>query len=1196
MLKLESLEIFGFKSFASKVRIDLDDRITAIVGPNGCGKSNLFDAIGWVLGGQSARYLRSQTMEDVIFNGSGKRKRSGFAQVRLRLKLDGNTPVVVNGKEMVGDHLEISRQLYRSGESHYLVNERRCRLKDIRQVIEDIGFGYASYALIAQGRIEAFLTGNPASRRQVIEEAAQIIGYKNRRRNAELKLEMAQQNLLRVNDIVVEVERRLRSLKRQASQARRYRVVQEQFQLVQVQRFLLEARSKEECLDDSRRRLADQKRRGTRLASRAETCERSCRESREARERLEQQLAELRQQQSEARLEVDRHSHSIQYREIQLASNRKQLSDNLAEEKSVKESVQQVEAELEQFKAEQDALARQATFAFQGLKEKQGRVDEAALKLKSAEKELREVQEQLMAQSGELAALGHLQQQFQQQEQDTLTALRRLQEHRTSKQLLLEDSESFHQMQQQLIDQKEVAREKSRRDLALADQRKQSLVGKMEELEVEEADLNHQVIAFKERLQSLQEVEISRSQYSQGVRSLLNHLQQDPTLEVSETLADRIETHPQYEQLVEEFLGQELEYLLVNSMDTAMQGLSTAKTIQGGKCTFLTLFAKNGFDRRPAQLPDLTTARSHEGFRGTLAGLLQIDPEVESAFRRVLPQQAEALVVEDLTTAFSLANAYPESTFVTLQGEALTPRGLLALSTSGSKQLGLLGIKRRKRKLERKLQQAARLQKEQSRQRRDLEKQLAEMAQACQETKLALIQLEKEMIAVQHRRDQGQLELDRHRQALHDLEQESERLQSDQLHRQRQIEKARKSHEQACSRQQESEQKLSRTRKNVDQLRLELERIREQLHRGALAQKVVDERRAARKKTIKRIEEQRQHLLERKRQLSQSSQSARRAIAEVTESIETTRRRLAEAERRKLKLDRSIAKVQQEVDRWKQSQPKLEEQLQKVRKQLEDEVRLERELQVEHARLDTQLDSLRHQCREQLHQELSDLPQPVDEEGLNLEEIRQTYQQLRSRLDSFGPINMTALRDFEKAEERHSFLVGQRADLQSSVEDTRQAIQELNRRSRRQFREAFAAINQHFQHYFQRFFGGGECGMRLLDEDDVLESGLDVFAQPPGKKVQNVMLLAGGEKALTVLALLIGLFTYRRSKFCVLDEVDASLDDSNVARFAQLMSEMSENTQIVLITHNKRTMEAADCLYGVTMNQPGISEAVSVRF
>ena len=1196
MLKFESLEVFGFKSFAKRVRVDFDDRITAIVGPNGCGKSNLFDAVGWVLGGQSARDLRSQTMEDVIFDGSGKRRRSGFAQVRLRLRLDGNTPVVVDGKEMVGDHLEISRQLYRSGESHYLINERRCRLKDIRQVIDDMGLGYASYSLIAQGKIEAFLTGNPASRRQVIEEAAQIIGYKNRRRNAELKLEMAQQNLLRVNDIIVEVERRLRSLKRQASQARRYRSVQEQFRLVQAQRFVLEARSIGESLKDSRLRLADHKRRRKRLSKRAETCERSHRESREARDRLEQQLALLLSQQSEARLEIERYRHSIKYQEIQLAANRGQLSDNLAKEKSVKESVQQVEGELEQSQAERDALTRKATLARQRLKEKQERVDQVAFKLADAEKELSEVQEQLLAQSGELAALGHLQQQLQQQEQDALIAWRRLQEHRAGKQLLLQDSQSFHQSQQQLIQQQELSRKELRRDLALADQRRRSLAAEIKELEIEESDLNRQVIACQERLQSLQEIEISRSQYSQGVRRLLNQLQQDPTLGISQTLADCIETHPQYEQLVEEFLGPELEFVLVNSMETALQGLSTARTIKGGKCTFMTLFAKNGFDRRPVQLPDLTVARSHQGFRGTLGDLLEIDPEIESAFRRALPQQAGALVVEDLPAALSLANTYPESTFVTLQGEALTPRGLLALSTSGSKQLGLLGIKRQKRQLEEKLQQATRRQKDKSARLRDLETQLGEATEACQETRSALIQLEKEMIAVQHRRDQGQLELDRQRQELRDLEQESERLQSDRSHRQGQIEKARESHDEAYSRRQESEQQLLRIRKNVDRLRLESERTRERLHRSALAQKVVDERRTGLKKTIKRIEEQHQHLLDRLRQLGQSSQSARRAIAEVTESTEKTQRRLAEAESRKLKLDRSIGESQREVERWRQSQPKVEEQLRKIRRQLEEEAKLERELQVEQARLDTQLDSLRCQCREQLQQELSDLPQTVDSKGLDLERIRKTCQQLRSRLDSFGPINMTALREFEEAEERHGFLVGQRADLQSSVEDTRQAIEKLNRRSRRQFREAFAAINGHFQHYFQRFFGGGECGMRLLDENDVLESGLDVFAQPPGKKVQNVMLLAGGEKALTVLALLIGLFTYRKSKFCVLDEVDAALDDANVARFTQLMSEMSENTQIVLITHNKRTMEAANCLYGVTMTEPGISEAVSVRF
>ncbi len=1195
MVKFESLELVGFKSFADKLRVEFDERITAVIGPNGCGKSNLFDAIGWVLGAQSARNLRGEKMEDVIFNGTAKRKPSGLAQVTLTVRRPDQTPIVVNGKELVDERLEICRKLYRDGESHYLINQRRCRLKDIHQSLEEAGLGYASYALIAQGKIDAVLTGKPADRRAIIEEAARIANFKSRRRSAEVKLEMAQQNLLRVNDIIQEVDRGLRSLKRQAAKARRYQEIKLEFRALQVQRFALESVRLQEGLSESTRRLKELETVQLALQREFEEREREYRASVRRRDEIERELGESRQKRADLMLELERAENSDQYHKVQIETARKALETNRGEQKTIGEALRRVTEESERFEAERDGLEEEEKRAAAILQEHAQLVERHNAEMRRMEGRLESFRNELLRLSGETASLANLKEQLRQRLQDAWNTRQRLNKDEADAALRLAETQAGLDQHKSAVDQALGRLDELRRKLDDGLRRKLELESQVSDLQAHETECNNQMIAYRERLQSLQEVELNHSQYSEGVRKFLNHLSQNQSIRQAGTLADRIETTPQFERLVEEFLDEELEYVLVDSMDDALIGLSEIKNLKSGRCTFLSINSSNGFGKNDRRLPT-PPAAAEDGVFGALSEILQMDSEMESAFRRVLPQRAEAIVVSDLDRAFHLAHSYPENTFITLEGETLTPRGLLSATAADSRKLGLLSLKRQKKQLEKKIANALQTLGELAEEKNAAAARLESENEACEADRRAIHQLEKDVIAARLQLEQGQSEVRRHEQALKVVRQELERLQQEEARLRERIQVVETDLGEKTGKRVETEKTLGEALKSLQRLKEESDRVQSQYHQVAADRKVLQERRQALSRTLERVREQRQGLESRREAALLAATQNEERIVSMGQIREELAKKLVTLHSAREELERLLESGQRTYETWKQTHPEIETRLERLREGKTETQESRAKLEVEKARLETHLQSVSEQCQEQLQAPLEEIVSQADLEGCRLESVIESYNTLRQRLDSFGPVNMTALEEFQESEERFNFLTAQRADIEESIADTQRAIQDLNRRSKEKFQEAFEVVNNRFQEFFQKLFGGGECGMQLLDEDDVLESGIEIYAQPPGKKLQNVMLLSGGEKALTVLALLMGLFAYRPSQYCILDEVDAPLDDANVIRFTNLLREMCDKTQLVLITHNKRTMETSDAIYGVTMAEPGVSQVVSARF
>ncbi len=1191
----DSLELIGFKSFPRKTRLVFKDRVTAIIGPNGCGKSNLSDALGWVLGVQTARDLRGEKMEDVIFSGTEKRRSSGFAEVSLTICRDPKRAILLDGKEFNGETLEITRKLYCSGESIYSINQRRCRLKDIHRFLEDAGLQFVSYALIAQGQIESFLSTKPLDRRALIEEAAGITGYKNRRRNAELKLGMTEQNLLRVNDIIVEVERQLRSLKRQATKARRYREITEEFRQVQQHRFALEAQQLQIQLQILAKELGILKTTQEELDQKRVVHGKTHHESFVKRDQLEALLAELRQRHSEMVLAVDRAENSIRYQDEQIETTQQQLEGNAAECRVMSQALERVVEETGCLQVEKERLEKEEKKVRAALEGQSELVEHYPSELEQVEGELEKLRGRFVGLSAEMESRRNLQDQLKQHLETALYRRKRLEEERSSHLLKLEESGTRLQEKKREINLKRTHLGKLRRNLQAQEKEKEDLQTQLGEANERVVESKNQLVAQRERLQSLQEVELNHSQYSEGVQEFLNHLSRNQGVHTDGTLADFIEISPEYEKLVEEFLDKELEYLLVDSLDEALRGLSELKCLKSGKCTFLSLNSSNGFGPTYDQKQLLSLCKQ-KGVKGTLSELLRMKPEVQEAFHRVLPQRAEAVVVSDLGRAFELAHSYPESTFLTLEGEVLAPRGLLSASVSSSKKLGLLSLKRQKKTLEANVARFEKslesLRKDQQRQREELEKVSHRFAR----NQDALYQLEKEIIGFVHQQEQWEGEKQRQDQALKVLENELSQLDQDCHQQKERVQQVKAELVEKNSSHREVRGMLSKTEGSLHRLQSEFGKVQEQLHLLASDHKVLEERHRALNHTLKRVEEQRCELETRQAAKRLTHAESQERLCAIQGKLSDLKSSLKKNRRQASQLEMSVRAQEEAYEGWKEAHLEIEGQLAQLRDRTAELQEQRAELDVERARFETQLQNLDRQCLEQLELPVRQLVEAVDLPVISGEDILESHHRLKARLDEFGPINMTALKEYQENEERYDFLRGQRQDIEQSIADTTRVIQEINRRSCEKFRQTFESVNVHFREIFQKLLGGGECRMQLLDEEDLLESGIDISAQPPGKKLQNVMLLSGGEKAITVLALLMGLFTYRPSQFCVLDEVDASLDDANVSRFSALVREMSQKTQFIIITHNKRTLEVADAFYGVSMEEAGVSQVVSARF
>lgn len=1202
--------------------------IAAIVGPNGCGKSNLSDAISWVLGEQSAKNLRGSRMQDVIFAGTSLRKPLGMASVTMTLvdpawhaaiqqDAPGNGGHAFHELETSSEHhgthgangingtngtnghhktreITITRRLYRSGESEYLIDGKLARLRDIQDLFLGTGLGPESYAIIEQGRVGQILSSRPQDRRAVIEEAAGISKFKTKRKLAEAKLEGARQNLARVFDILEEVGRQVNSLNRQAKKAERHRKLREEL-LVELRRTLagrfrlLERDAARTVLELNEANAAFQQRSAAvreREAAQSET-------QRQAYE-VERQLTGVRARQAELQVESERARGRLESQVRQVSDIELRLTQGETETQTLERQRGEVESQCEAHERALEALDTETTAAREALVEKGRERDAAQAGFREREESIESTRRAVLRLLGEasqlrtelsqleeyLASIGRdatradRERQASAEEAERLTAARR-------------DAEQ--KLETQRAELEAVAGERRRVEESL-NERRARLTEARRALEALRSDTSR----LRARRESLDEILSHRAYTTESVKRFFTAVERGRQTGIAPlgVLADFVEVDPEFEKATEEFLHDELEYILVNDWEQARRGVDLMRSDLDGRATFLVHPAPDaGFGAAPPEPP----LGPETGIVARLSQVLRMTNGLTHAPAELLPRLARCLIAESHEAARRLALQYPDFHFLLPDGVSYH-----GYAVSGGKKTasGPLALKRELRELTATLASQEKRLAEAAAAVEELESEIAGLGEQLERLRTGQQNREKEVVAsegetrklaedwrrAEQRRSIAAEELAR----LADARENAAAQRGEFVTRIEEKETQRRAEEAALE---EARAALEEMRDRVGRLAEEHSALRVQLA-GC------EERRRAEQAARQRLRSQRAEL---ERRLQEVAGELGRLGAERQRLLASN----VELEGLSARLTQSLAAIAVEAGELSNREGALredlaamEEELRRLRAEVQETQERRSQIEVALAERRADLKYLEETCIRELRMTLPEVasaePDEIDE--IALAEAEDRLAQIRERIEGLGPVNPAALEEYEEARQRYDFLNAQRQDLLDSIRDTEKAIKDIDAETRKRFANAFEAINENFKRTFQTLFGGGVGEMRLSDPENPGESGIDVVASPPGKRLQNVLLLSGGEKALTALALLMAVFQFQPSPFCVLDEVDAPLDEANIRRMIRLLRGMAHQTQFVVITHAKSTMEAAEALYGVTMQEPGVSKLVSVKF
>ena len=1203
-MKLERVDISGFKSFGEKAELAFHEGVTAVVGPNGCGKSNIADAIGWVLGEQSAKSLRGQKMEDLIFNGTESRPSLSLAEVNLRV-----SNVIVPGRSQNGDKSDapkgevlVTRRLNRAGDSEYLLDGVVSRLRDVQELFMGTGVGSKAYAIIEQGTIGLILSSKPTDRRMIIEEAAGITKYKSRRRSAELKLKAAQQNLFRVNDIVYEITRQMNSLKRQAGKARRYRRLRDARDRLEKVFSVKRAEHQERTLRHVRARLEavsdEELRRSTSLT----TVEGHLERTRLSQAELEVKLTDARESVHQLELTIERLDQTIegdQQQLVELDSRRDQLETEMNELEARRGPVIE---HLESRQREEAELAGELKGREQQTQKQQTLLKEANLSLSELESRIEERRSEIVHRISKIAALNNFLQGVLANADKVSAELLKL-----SEEVREADAErgrvegSFAEVRSDLDSLKQNA-ETLLGERTELDEKAESVRRRLEAIDERVSSDKDEFAALTARLASLEELVSARAHFASGARLLLEKGNAHG-VHTKGSIADAIEVEERFERAAEAFFDTALQRVRVESEDDVRKARDLLQGDEEATRSELLVESLATSSRvKPSDLPKLpslpTLKDTLERLRslGTSGLIGLLGDYIRWTSEPLTSALPNAIVVENLEVALRCYRD-EQASYVTLDGEVVSPRGVVGLGPGGASE-GLLQTRREIRELEGTVSAKREHLETSTGERGSLQEELDSLWARLEQVRDSHHALDKKLVGLEHRREQ--------------LDEESERLRRkhDVLASERARSESEKGSLAAKRTEMETALEVEEGQKNVADTSLEamrgelanrrtgVEELQVKAAEEASRLAALKERRDAIRVDVERLKEGIEELgtrldtnVSEQQGLTDRKASLRDEIARAEDELKASVASRAAKETLTRALEDSVNELRDRVD-------VTENALKARRKELED-VRERRS--AEEVVLAKEENDFRHlkegfeTSHDMTLEEAASILNPV-ELLRDDAETRDELDDLKEKIDAIGPVNPMADEEYRELETRHEFVTKQRQDLLDSIESTETAISRIDRTSRQRFKEAFEAINQEFAVTFRQLFGGGSAGLRLIDEQDTLESGIDIIAQPPGKKLQNVLLLSGGEKAMTAIALLFAIFRYRPSPFCLLDEVDAPLDDANVGRFLAMVKELRDTTQFIVITHHRKTMEMADHLFGITMEEPGVSKLVSVNF
>ena len=1170
------IEMHGFKSFAEPVVIDFHEGVTCIVGPNGSGKSNISDAIRWVLGEQSPKMLRGGKMEEVIFAGTASRKSRGMAEVTL--VIDNSTGIL----DIDYNEVAITRRMYRSGESEYLINNNQCRLRDIKELIMDTGIGVDGYSIIGQGKIADIVSNKPESRREIFEEAAGVVMYKSKKAEAERKLEASNANLERVSDIVSEIEGRIDGLREDSAKAKEYLELRERYQDLEINITLKNIEKLETANDSIRGDARELTTSIEKLGTRKQTLDGEISEERQKNERLEQlgnesnsaliaKIDELNQITNKSQLDGER-LRAMERDAARINGEIAELESKLETEQENGETLSQKQEEIRVRLTNEEQRLQEK---IQGYNEITARVLAQSEQVEEQRNEMFSLHSRAVSKRSEAASM-----------ESYRTSLQKRKE-----QLLAEGAEQEQSTRAFEADQK---KDLAEQEAAAA--RAQRIASAMEQLKQERADLMRviseeakklddtriRVSQLAARKKTIEEMEHNYEGYNGAVRFVMKAGM--PGIEG--VVGDLMKAPAGYETALETALGGAMQNIVCQKDGHAKEAIRSLKANKAGRLTFLPMESvKGGGVTVPGQV------RQHAGYLGIGAELAEFAPQYQGIFNYLLGRVA---VVDNMDSAIALSKIAGNGIrFVTLDGEIINAGGAI---TGGRYKNASANLLARKSEIAALAEQVETLQQayqkgmhqNQERQARqeEISDQLQKMEEERRQKELEISALQAKIAAQrQNFRDVEQAGTKREKELL-SIEHDSADMEKMLDELLREIERSEAGHR-------EAETQLTQTMQALELLKTEAAEASEEITKARIAKQDQENQFSASEELLRRVcaaaEELRGQIAERETRLADMDKEKHEILFSADNSEELFQKcssEKAELEDYIARLNTEKASLTAALNAKTDEQAALGETLRAYQDQkYQQEIRL--------AKNETQLDTLKEKLWDEFEISYAQAMTFKKEEFVMSTATKES-REIKNRIRELGDVNVGAIKEYEQVSERYGFLTEQRADILEAMQELQTIIGDMDRTIRTKFKENFDQVVIHFEEIFKELFGGGQAELRLDDENHPLEAGIEIIAQPPGKKLQNINLMSGGEKTMTAIALMFAVLKTKPTPFCILDEVEAALDDANIDRFANYLKNFHE-IQFAVVTHQKATMEHADVLYGVTMPEQGISKVISLR-
>ena len=1178
---LKRLELQGFKSFADKTVLEFMPGITAVIGPNGSGKSNISDSIRWVLGEQSMKSLRGNKSEDIIFAGTQNRKSLGFAEASIVIdNSDGKLPIEF--AEVV-----VTRRIFRNGDSGYFINKTPCRLKDVLELFMDTGIGKDGYSIIGQGKIDEILSNKSEDRRNIFEEAAGIVKYRARKTESEKKLEQTKLNLLRINDILSEIEANIEPLKKQSDKAKKFLELRDELKSIEIGLFLYNIDNYKEQLkklaEDIDIILSEQKEEESRLSVIQNLKENLKLE-------LEEVITKIEETQNlgfESEKKIEQINSEINVAETKITNNIQNRETYLKEIEELNKRNTEIKEEKDNRISKKDnLLANREKFAKE-LEEKEKTLNEISSKFSDEEKKIEEKKKQV-EQNTEVKYENREKINTIEINNDNLSKRgKTVQNEITDTISKLDEKRMIKSELLKTFNEKEAKRNECEKRLNEIKTKKDEANTKILNYENKINDLSTELRVKDSKQKFLSEMEKEKEGYSRAVKALLLECEKDSKLNkgVKGVLANIITVPTEYQIAIETVLGQTLQNIVTETEEDAKKLIEYLRKNNLGRASFLPIASVKG------KKVDRLIKNNLQGVIGIASDLVKADKEYEGIILNLL---GRTVVVENMDTAIILArqNSYGFR-IVTLKGDIINPSGAISGGSIAQKTSSIIGrtsqIKELEREIEKLKQEIEKVSKEKEEYEESIEDLLEEITsieQSSQEIQIEyatekqrIESLEESILNLETRLESLKTESKQIEQTILENEKQKSTIKEKTMELEKEIEAISGEIQAFAEKDKENQKYIDDLNFEITNLKISLSSFDESSNSMQEILERIETELQANTSKIESKQEQSKQVLEENEKLKKTIENLKQSIEQIKQEVSLSSETVEKLKQEKIEKNNSITKTETEIEEKYRIIEEIKNQANK--------------LEVKKSKIDVELEQIINKMWEDY--EITPNTAGEYKKPNDIAETTKNVKNLREKIKELGSINIDSIEEYKQTKERYDYMCEQRLDLENSSNKLKKVIQDMTKIMKEQFEAQFKTINKNFGEVFKELFGGGKAELRLTDEEDILNCGIEIEVQPPGKKLQNMSLLSGGERAFTAIALLFAILKINPAPFCVLDEIEAALDDVNVYRFADYLKKFTQDTQFLVITHRKGTMEASDTVYGITMEESGISKLLSMK-